>query len=65
MFIFCRHPLTNDDFRKLLMTPAAPGSAAASRSQGGASANPQQKSSSAHKFVFIEYDRFVSFLQLK
>jgi len=47
------------------MTPAAPGSAAASRSQGGASANPQQKSSSAHKFVFIEYDRFVSFLQLK
>ncbi|UJR30421.1 hypothetical protein I4U23_017956 [Adineta vaga] len=42
------HPLTNDDFRKLLMTPAAPGSSTAQRHQG-TSSSTQQKSTSSHK----------------
>ena len=50
-----RHALTNDDFRKLLMTPAAPGSTTAQRHHGGSSSTSQQKTSSNPKFVF-DYD---------
>jgi hypothetical protein len=49
---FYRHPLTNDDFRKLLMTPAAPGAATGQRHHGASSSATQQKSSTATKFVF-------------
>jgi IK cytokine len=43
------HPLTNDDFRKLLMTPAAPGAATGQRYHGASSSTNQQKSSTTHK----------------
>ncbi|CAF1403715.1 unnamed protein product [Adineta ricciae] len=42
------HPLTNDDFRKLLMTPAAPGSSTAQRYHGSSSSS-QQKPTPSHK----------------
>ncbi|CAF1202444.1 unnamed protein product [Adineta steineri] len=43
------HPLTNDDFRKLLMTPAAPGSSTAQRYGATSSSTTQQKSSTTQK----------------
>ncbi|CAF4952506.1 unnamed protein product [Rotaria sp. Silwood1] len=43
------HPLTNDDFRKLLMTPAAPGSTTSQRYHGSTASASQQKPSSSHK----------------
>jgi IK cytokine len=52
-FFFRSHPLTNDDFRKLLMTPAAPGSATAQRYHGASSSSSQQKPSTTHKFVIF------------
>jgi IK cytokine len=43
------HALTNDDFRKLLMTPAAPGSSTTQRYHGTSSSTSQQKSSTTQK----------------
>ncbi|CAF3402198.1 unnamed protein product [Rotaria socialis] len=43
------HPLTNDDFRKLLMTPAAPGSVTSQRYQNSSGSSSQQRSSTGQK----------------
>lgn len=50
-----RHPLTNDDFRKLLMTPAAPGASSSQRFHGPTPSPAQQKTSSGQKFVLFSF----------